>query len=378
MPRLAAIQFATTTDVDANLATCLRMLDQAAAHNPDLVLTPEFCNRLSSYGSKDEAWEHALDEDGPYLQAIAAKAQEHGMHIVINVTVKREHPRITITSFLFGPDGRKMIHADKQTLMGRENLFFDRALKIAPIAATPLGRLGLLMCRDGVTMETPRGLAVRGAQILCNSLNSFAFDEASLHIPVRAPENRVFVISANKVGPLIPIEQFEAASARLGVPAHLLDGAGESQIVAPDGTVLAKAPLREEAVIFADVDPALADDKARPNGTNVMTARRPALYKEIGDSPIPLDEHPRAAVIRVAVFQPAASTASPGEITQAIETAILAQVSLLVLPELTGIADPADLSQSQLAAETTKSALSGSALVVCTSLVLPHEKSASR
>ena len=44
-------------------------------------------------------------------------------------------------------------------------------------------------------METPRGLAVRGAQLLINSLNSFAFDEASLHIPVRAPENKVFVIS---------------------------------------------------------------------------------------------------------------------------------------------------------------------------------------
>jgi predicted amidohydrolase len=223
-------------------------------------------------------------------------------------------------------------------------------------------------------METPRGLAVRGAQILCNSLNSFAFDEASLHIPIRAPENKVFVVSANKVGALVPLDQLDAAAERLGVPANILYGAGESQIVAPDGTVLAKAPLREEAVIFADVDLTQADDKRRPDGTHIFHARRPALYKEIAEEPHPISDHPQASVLSVAVYPP------PEEITLPALASILREVaqsptSLLVLPELTGISDPEDLTQSELVAATIQSALSGTTLSVCTSLVLPYPKS---
>ncbi|HNB52450.1 MAG TPA: carbon-nitrogen hydrolase family protein [Anaerolineales bacterium] len=371
MIRLAAVQFATTTDVDANLATCLRMLDQVAAHRPDLVVTPEFCNRLSWYASKEEAWEFAVEEDGAFLQAVAAKAQEHQMHVVVNVTVKRVYPRITITSFLFGPEGNKIMHADKQTLMGRENLFFDRAEELAPLAETAIGRLGLLMCRDGVTMETPRGLAVRGAQILCNSLNSFALDEASLHIPVRAPENKVFVVAANKVGPLIPLDQLEAAAARLGVPAHILYGAGESQIVAPDGTVLVKAPMHEETSIFADITLSQADDKRRPSGTHIFHARRPALYQEIAEAPVPLSEHPRAEAIKVAVYQPASEENPVEGILQAIQDSAAQNVSLLVLPERIGITSPHNLTQSEQLTAAIQNALTGSALCVCTSLSMP-------
>src|SRR5437868_976030 len=83
-----------------------------------------------------------------------------------------------------------------------------------------------------------RALALRGAQILCNSLNSFALDEGSLHIPVRAAENRVFVVAANKIGALIPEALLEPVSAQTGIPVRFLSGAGDSQIVAPDGTVL--------------------------------------------------------------------------------------------------------------------------------------------
>ncbi len=94
---------------------------------------------------------------------------------------------------------------------------------------------------DGVINETPRMLAVEGAQVLLNSLNSFALDEASLHVPVRAVENRVWVVAANKVGPLVPERSIAAVAERVGVPVERLHGAGESQIVAPDGTVVAIA-----------------------------------------------------------------------------------------------------------------------------------------
>ena len=150
---------------------------------------------------------------------------------------------------------------------------------------TPFGRVGLYSCMDGVINETPRMLAVEGAQVLLNSLNSFALDEASLHVPVRAVENRVWVVAANKVGPLVPDRSIALVAARVGVPADLLHGAGESQIVAPDGRVVACGPRRGEAVVIADLDVEEADDKTRPDGTEVLAARRPELYGPIAEAP---------------------------------------------------------------------------------------------
>lgn len=98
-------------------------------------------------------------------------------------------------SALCGPRGEELAVADKQTLMGHENTWFIRARTSSSVVDTALGRLAMFPCHDGVTCETPRGLALRGAQLFCDSLNSFALDEASLHVPARAPENRVFLVA---------------------------------------------------------------------------------------------------------------------------------------------------------------------------------------
>lgn len=285
MTRVAALQFASTTDVENNLNVCVRMIEKAAEEKPALMVLPEFCNHLSWYESMQDAWDVALEQDSRFLECIADCARRFSCYIVINVSLRRQYPEITVTSLLFAPDGQCVLESNKQTLMGHENDFFVRAKEISPVIETKAGRLALFPCRDGVTCETPRGLALRGAQIFCDSLNSFARDEASLHVPARAPENKVFLVAANKIGPLIPEHLLEPFSQSTSIPVHHLMGAGESQIVAPDGTVLSKAPSDQEAVIFADIDLNQADKKERPDGTHIFKARRPGLYLDIKAKP---------------------------------------------------------------------------------------------
>src|SRR5262245_42410638 len=172
---------------------------------------------------------------------------------------------------------------------------------------------------DGVVCETPRALALRGAQILCNSLNSFATDEGSLHIPVRAAENRVFVVAANKVGALIPEALLEPVSQQTGIPVKFLSGAGDSQIVAPDGTVLAIASNDKPEVIWADID-VNAWERKRPDGTDVIRARRPELYGPIGQDPAgqPEPKFNGAAELKVAAIQ------LPGTGAGALDAAVTA------------------------------------------------------
>jgi predicted amidohydrolase len=334
--RAACAQFAVATNVDENLATCLRAIDEAAMEHPDLLVLPEFLNHLSWYDGPDHLAQVSVDEDGPFLTALAAKARAHKLHLVANVTVRRGGGVVTGTSFLFGLDGQVLAQSDKQVLIGHENDFLRPAQRQSPVVATALGRIGLYACMDGVICETARGLALAGADILCNSLNSFALDEASLHVPVRAAENHVFVVAANKVGPLIPAAMLEPVSQAVNIPARFLHGAGESQIVAPDGTVLAKAPASGDAIIVAELTPAAARDKRRPDGTDRFAARRPALY-----APIAKDPHADAApaacaeTLVAAVIQPGGDdTAVIAEAAAHVAEAASRGARLIVLPEL--------------------------------------------
>jgi predicted amidohydrolase len=376
--RVAAVQYAVTTDVDANLATALRLVDAAAVEGAQVVVLPEFGNHVSWYDDREHARRMAVTLDGPYVKALADAAASHSLWLMANCVVAREDGRTTGTNLLFSPHGELVATSDKQVLMGSERLHLDDAIDNGPIVETPIARFGMYSCMDGVINETPRGLAVRGAQVLLNSLNSFALDEASLHIPVRAPENRVWIVAANKVGPLIPPGAMEQVSAGVGVPAARLHGAGESQVVAPDGTVVAIAPREGEAVVVADIDVALADDKTRPDGTDVMRSRRPELYAPLGAQPQGRIAPAGADKLPVAVIQPAADGQSAiDEVALRVREAVSAGARLVVLPELycfEGGVLPVSMSaddaahRAHVAVATLADAVHGTEALVVTSL----------
>ena len=327
---VAAAQFSTGLDVDENLATCLRMIDQAAQAEATLIVLPEFINHLSVYESADHCREMAVDLDGPFVGALAERAARHQAYVVGACTVRRVD-RVTVTSLMLGPGGELVGQADKQTLMGNERQFLSPGSHVAPVFDLSLGSgrhaVGMYACMDGVTPETPLALTVRGATILTNSLNSFAKDEASLHIPVRAAENGVFVVAASKVGPLLPPRQVEVFGQAMGLPPESFNGAGESQIVDPDGRVLAVGPAEGEAVVAARIALPNRDARLFRDGPHPVDARRPEIYGRLAE---PADPPASAEPVRVAVVgsdEPAA-----------VDTA-LADARCVVLPELTDVPD---------------------------------------
>ncbi len=339
--RVAVAQFGVGPAVEDNLGTCLGMLDRAAAAQPDLVVLPEFCNHPSWYENGEHCFEVAVELDGDFLRRIAAKARAMRAWVVVNCTLRRDDSRCTGTSILYDAEGRLSAANDKQVLMGHENDHLSAARQPGPVVDTPFGRVGLYACMDGVINETPRCLALRGAQLLCNSLNSFALDEGALHVPVRAAENKVFVAAANKVGPLIPRAKLAAVAAATGIPQRFLMGAGESQIVAPDGTVLAKASADGEDVVHADIDLVAADRKRRPDGSDIFAWRRPRLYASLGKDPVGQKvpcggaEALCAALIQLPRTGPEAVATALDQVARAFD----AGAQLVALPPLFMLAD---------------------------------------
>ncbi|MEU5990009.1 carbon-nitrogen hydrolase family protein [Spirillospora sp. NPDC047418] len=276
--RVAAAQFFSGTDPVANLALCDGYVRRAAAEGARLVVLPENANRVRDHAGRDECWRRSEDLDGPFVSGLRATAAELGVHIAVGVDLRgAAEPVVHIASVLIGPDGEVIGVHNKHVLWDYEYTLFEPGGEPYRVFDTELGRIGLLLCADGIVPDTPRALGLLGAEILCNSLNSRGPDEFRVHVPLRAMENRVFHIAANTVGG----------------PELEWPWMGGSQIVAPDGTRLADAGETEPGLVVADIDPAQARDKRMPGVGDLFAWRRPELY---GLLTAPLHDVPAAAM----------------------------------------------------------------------------------
>jgi predicted amidohydrolase len=276
--RVAAAQFFSGTDVRANIDICEGYIRRAAAAGARLVVLPENANRVRDYASRKECWSKSESLDGVFLTSLRRFAADTGIYVAVGVDLRAEPaPDVHIASVLIGPDGEIVGVHHKHVLWDYEYTLFVPGDEPYQVFETEIGRLGLLLCADGIVPETPRALALLGAQVLCNSLNSRGPDELRVHVPLRAMENRVWHVSANTVGG----------------PADAYPWMGGSQVVAPDGTRHAEAGELGPELIIADIQPALADDKDQPGLGDVFARRRPELYGVLGQ---PLDQVPVAAM----------------------------------------------------------------------------------
>lgn len=151
----------------------------------------------------------------------------------------------------------------KVHLFDREKLFFERGSSLT-VASTPEAKLGILICFDWIFPEVSRALVLDGAQILCHPSN-LVLPYAQGAMKTRCIENRVFAVTANRIG-----------SERRGTTS--LTFTGGSQVVSPTGEVLASASDRSESLRVVEIDLALANDKCITANNNLFEDRVPALY----------------------------------------------------------------------------------------------------
>ncbi len=125
-------------------------------------------------------------------------------------------------------------------------------------------KIGILICFDWIYPEAMRTLALNGADIVCHCANlvmPFCQDA----MITRSIENRVYIITANRTG-----------SEKRGK--YKFSFTGQSQIVAPGGKVLVRAPAQGEMVKFLEINPELARNKKVNPFNDLFTDRRPDLY----------------------------------------------------------------------------------------------------
>lgn len=176
-------------------------LEQALALVPPdcrLAVLPELCATGYQFQDRDEL--HTLAEpipDGPSCERLRAHAAETGITLVAGLA-ERDGDRLFNSAVLVRPD-RTLERYRKLHLFWDEKLVFDAGDLGLPVFAACGTTVGVMICFDWLFPEACGTLARRGARVVCHPSN-LVLPHCPDAMPVRALENRVFTLTANRVG----------------------------------------------------------------------------------------------------------------------------------------------------------------------------------
>ncbi|MEZ4386626.1 MAG: nitrilase-related carbon-nitrogen hydrolase [Candidatus Krumholzibacteriia bacterium] len=244
--------------VAANVAAALSLVPAAC----DLAVLPELGN--TGYQFRDRAELAELAEpvpDGPTCTALRRHAAASGTTLAAGLA-EVDGERLFNTAVLVHPDGR-VDRYRKVHLFWNEKLIFDPGDLGFPVFAACGTTVGLMICFDWLFPEAAGTLARRGARILCHPSN-LVLPHCPRVMPLRALENRIFTLTANRVG----------HEHRGPEPLRFI---GRSVIASPRGEVCASCGPDRVDVAGADLDLDLCDPWLTPRN-HVVRDRRPEFY----------------------------------------------------------------------------------------------------
>lgn len=258
------------TSREQNLKTSLVAIDQAAERGAHVVVLPELCSSGYMFASREEAYASSeVVGEGPVTIAWARAAATHDMYVVAGVT-ERAGNALYNSAVLYGPEGLLAVYR-KVHLWDEEALYFEPGDLGFPVVATPLGRIGMMICYDGWFPESYRALVDQGVDVVCVPTNWVPIPGqmpgqpgmATILTMANAHCNGVIVAAADRVG----TERGQ-------------EFIGQSLIVDHTGwPVAGPADRTEPEVLVADVDVAAAR-RGRSWGAfnNPVRDRRPDAY----------------------------------------------------------------------------------------------------
>jgi len=231
----------------------------------DLIVLPELFATGYIFKDADEAKKQAEDFTGETTQFLYKMARRTGAVMVGGFVEFGEgkvfNSAACVSSYGLVGSYRK-IH-----LFGREKYWFAPGNK--PIHVLEIGEnhqciIGPIICFDWIFPEVTRSLALLGADIITHSAN-LILPYCQNAMITRSLENRVFTITANRIG----------REKKAGLD---LSFTGRSQITNPKGVILSSAPPDKEFVDIVEIDVEQAHDKQFTSMNHLFQDRRPQYY----------------------------------------------------------------------------------------------------
>jgi predicted amidohydrolase len=241
----------------ADLGRLHKQADAAAAAGARLLVTPEAFTTGYAVPGVREAAQRSTDA---WATEVAGIAADTGVAVLYGYP-ERAGDRVYNAAQLVDRAGSVLANYRKSHLYGEvDTRTFEPGDGDFTVVGLDGVNIGILICYDVEFPESVRALALAGADLVAVPTALMRPYEivARTLVPARAYENQVYVAYANRSG--------EEAG---------LSYCGESCVVGPDGTDLARAGTADE-LLLAEIDPArLASSRA--DNTH-LADRRPELY----------------------------------------------------------------------------------------------------
>jgi predicted amidohydrolase len=234
-------------DLAKNLESCAALAEKAAAGGARLILFPELA--ATGYFIKDMVPDVALRRDDGRLKDLLRLSKK----ISIVLGAVEESPDFVFYNSAFYMEDGELRAVHRKVYLPTYGLF-DEARYLAPGSTfrafdSKFGRVAILICEDAWHISAPYIVVQDGAQMILSISASpmRGMPGGSRPVPADAWEdmNRTYArllgvhfLYANRIG-------YE-------------DGIGfwgGSEIIAPDGAVVAKGPYFEESVVAGEIDP---------------------------------------------------------------------------------------------------------------------------
>jgi predicted amidohydrolase len=253
-------------DKKHNINVMKKNIKRAKEKGANLVIFPELS--LTGYLNRDLAYELAEPIPGSSINSLEEKAKKENIHIVFGMPEQSEkaHAVLYNTAVLLGPDG--LIGKYRKTHLPTHSVFEEkRYFRLgyeAPVFETELGKMGLTICYDMFFPEISRLLRLKGSQlIICISASPAVRSRFfEVFTTARALENTVFLAYVNLVGVEDGLQFW-----------------GGSRIIAPDGSILAKAKYDEEDLVIGTMD--YADLERAEAFVPTLRDLRPELFNSL-------------------------------------------------------------------------------------------------
>ena len=260
----AAIQMASTDNIEENLRQAGLLLEEAAARGAKLAALPEYLHKLV-HRSKEAAEEIP---GGRTFQFFSEKARQLDMWILAGTIFEKKEGALPYnTSMLIAPDGTlaakyRKVHLCDLVLPGGQTTIMEShnmspGEKPVVYDAEGIGRVGFSICYDVRFPEFYRGMALQGAELFfvpADFGKRTGLAHRELLLRARAVENSCYVIAHQQC--------HEKAC-------------GQTMIIAPWGTVLARLDM-EPGVITAEID--MENPRATRDSMGIFANRRTDLY----------------------------------------------------------------------------------------------------
>ncbi len=268
--RIALVQQHATVDLEDNLRRGLESLTTAAADGAQLVCFAELAFEpfYPQLPAGDRPAELAQEVPGPITEVFAKRAAELGVVVVLNL-YERDGDRCFDCSPVIDADGTlvgrtRMVHITDYACF-HEQGYYTPGDTGAPVFDTRVGKIGVSICYDRHYPEYMRALALAGAELVvvpqAGAVGEWPDGLYEAELRVASFQNGYFTALCNRVG-----------------AEECLEFAGESFVCAPDGRVVARAPLGEDHILMADID--LAEVAASHARELFLRDRRPELYAD--------------------------------------------------------------------------------------------------